>query len=119
MSTTSGDQSLYAIIPGGVFQVTSQVQPVFMFSDETGTWERTGPREITATTVDFDVDTPTDDGGVARITYILTFDAHFETFTGSASGGIFALDQDPLDADEIPVIPIDTTVTGRRIPVIQ
>ena len=95
-----------------------QQAPDLSFSDQHGVWKRSGRREITATVLDFDLDPATGQAvEVVRVRYIVTFSTDLQTVAGESVGKAFALDQDPLDPDEIPARSFEGTFTGRRVTV--
>lgn len=88
------------------------------FSDQHGVWKRSGPREITAEVLDFDLDPSTGKAtGVVRVRFVVRFNWDLRTVTGEYVGQIFALDQDPFDPDAVPIGGFDNTFTGHRLTV--
>ena len=93
------------------------------FTPETGVWKKTGPREITARTLDFDFLYPTkaDPQGVLVGTAIgvtvITFDAGFDEFSAAFSGAVFATEVNPLDPDEAPLFTFSGSYEGERLTV--
>ncbi len=92
-------------------------QPVFGFTDQQGTWKRTGPREITARVLDFDFGSP-DGPRVAEGIYVVSFSNNFRNITGVVQVVVFPVGADPLDPDQEPedVFSPDT-FEGQRIEV--
>ena len=89
----------------------------FGFSNQQGVWKRTGPYTITATVIDFNISPGGLPTGVARTNYVITFSKDYRTLSGSFFGKVFALDQDPLDPETLPIVTFESTFQGRRITV--
>lgn len=88
----------------------------FGFSDQQGVWKKTGYREVTAKVLDFDHDPQTEEPtGVARLRFVMTFNANLNEVSGEFSGTLFTLEQNPLDPAEIPIGSFDASFTGQRM----
>lgn len=91
--TTTGVQHLISLWADGNFQGISAEQeggvPEFNpFSDQVGTWKRTGRREITAKVIDITYNRdPMTLFGFGVVRYVLTFDDDFNAVTGRLEGG--------------------------------
>jgi hypothetical protein len=86
---------------GGSHVVTNPGNP----NSNLGTWQKTGPRQISARDVSFAVDaTP---GGtvttIAIISLVIEFDKGFETASTTFGANVYLPFQDPLDPTEVPV----------------
>ena len=86
------------------------------------TWTRTGIRETTWTGLDFALDEDGNLGvpayggaGIVRISGVGQFDKDFQTYSGTGMIDAFMADQDPLDANEEPVVSIPIVYEYRRI----
>lgn len=94
----------------------------FTFSDSYGTWERTGPRRVSARMVNLNFDVTGPDAtysGAAVVDYVLQFGPHMRGFAASCQGRIFPPGVDPLDPDSVPVADFDCSYldgyTYRRV----
>lgn len=90
----------------------------FGFTNQQGVWKRTGPHDIMATVIDFNISPGELPTGVARIDYVMMFSKDYRMVTGSFFGQVFALDQDPLDPSTIPIETFESTFQGRRVSVV-
>ncbi|MEZ4866595.1 MAG: hypothetical protein R3C14_35075 [Caldilineaceae bacterium] len=91
-----------------------------------GSWQQTGPREITWTTLSFDYGQEETHpalgpfnpyASTVRITSIVTFDEAFESYTETSKIEVLPADRDPLDPATEPIFPaFQGERKGRRIP---
>jgi len=89
----------------------------FGFTNQQGAWKQTGPHDITATVIDFNISPGGLPTGVSRTEYVMSFGKDYQTVTGSFFGKVFALEQDPLDPAILPIGTFESTFQGRRITV--
>lgn len=120
--STTGAQHLITLWDDGNFQSISSIQEggagFNPFSDQMGTWKKTGRREITAKVIDmtYNFDPMTLFGfGVAR--YVLTFDKNFKRITGTTEGGVISADDKPTDLDAEFLFTFGSPLEGERVPV--
>lgn len=87
------------------------------FSNQQGSYTRTGPREITAQVVNINIDAATQEfNGIAIATYILTFDQRFQAVHGQVDGKVFAAGVNPLHPDgATPLVTFTDTFDLQRI----
>lgn len=88
------------------------------FTNQQGTWKRTGTREITAKVLNFNFDAY--DGalsGNAVAIYELTFSPNFHELSGNYDGKVFPPEQNPLDPNSEPDTYFDSSVDGTRVTV--
>lgn len=91
-----------------------------------GTWQQTGAREISWTTLAFDYGQEEDHAALGpfnpyastvRISAVTTFAEDFQSYSETGTVGVFAADVDPLDLSAEPRFPaFQGERTGRRIP---
>ncbi|MEM7127800.1 MAG: hypothetical protein AAF702_15820 [Chloroflexota bacterium] len=119
--TTTGVQHLVTLWEDGNFQGISSEQeggvPEYNpFSDQVGTWEQTGPREITAKVVDITYNRdPMTLFGFGVVRYVLTFDETFETVTGVLEGGVIGPEDEPHNLDAEFLFTFDAPLEGERV----
>ena len=90
----------------------------FGFSDQQGVWKKSGPREITANVIDFDIDAITGEpNGVTRIRFVVNFGNDFQKVSAEFFGENFTFQQDPLNFKEIPVSTFEGKFWGKRVTV--
>ncbi len=80
---------------------------VNLFSDNLGSWKKTGQREITARTVVLNFEKGGDGTfvGVATTTYLIKFDKKFQTANVTCEGAVFPLGVNPiLDPETTPLV---------------
>ena len=91
------------------------------FSNTLGSWNTTGRREVTATTVDLTFQSGNVFFGVAAATFVITFDETFETAIATSEGAIFPPGVNPFDADAEPIAGsgFRSRFEFHRIPVVE
>lgn len=83
------------------------------FSNQQGTWEKTGKRKITVRTLNFAL---LKDGiGTSRFTFTVKFDKTYKQITGEFSGMMFPPGIDPLDPVAVPIKTFSNKFTGKRL----
>ena len=88
----------------------------FGFTNQQGVWLTTGPNEITAKAMDFNYNPiGGDPTAVSRVGFIMRLSEDSQEVRGEMFGERYHLDQNPLNADEIPVATFGNTFTGQRI----
>ena len=86
------------------------------FSDQQGTWRRTGYRKITATVLNFRFPTDTSGGGTTVARYDVAFDNQFQHIQGGISLIPYGPGVNPFDPDVEPIgCPIVITFKGQRV----
>ena len=121
--TTTGVIHLISLWADGNFQGISSEQeggvPEFNpFSDQVGTWVKTGRREITAKVIDITYNRdPMTLFGFGVVRYVLTFDDDFNAVTGPLEGGVIGPDENPNDPDAEFLFTFDAPLEGERVPV--
>ena len=119
---TPGSYRLISLTAGGNWASTHSSQHNRLksarFSDQHGVWARSGWREITAEVVDFNLDPVTGaHTDIVRVRYVVHFSKDLQSITGTLTGRVFALDQDPLDPAAVPAAEFDSTFSGQRVTV--
>jgi hypothetical protein len=95
-----------------------------------GNWTRTGPRQITSTSIifvqNYDEDSemcklgcPAGEPIVARVTLVEDFAADYANSSGSITTEIYLLTQDFADPEETPLAAIPGSFTAARLPVVE
>ena len=88
----------------------------FGFTNQQGVWLITGSNEITAKALDFNYNpVGGDPTAVSRVGFIMQWSEDSPEVRGEMFGERYHLDQNPLNADEVPVATFGNTFTGRRI----
>ena len=88
----------------------------FGFTNQQGVWLTTGSNEITAKAMDFNYNpVGGDPTAVSRVGFIMRLSEDSQEVRGEMFGERYHLDQNPLNADEVPVATFGNTFTGRRI----
>ena len=123
--TAEGTPSSYRLISltaGGNWASTHSAQhdtfSAARFSDQHGVWARSGWREITAEVVDFNLDAATGaHTDIVRVRYVVQLSKDLQSITGTQTGRVYGLDQDPLDPAAVPAAQFGSPFTGRRVTV--
>lgn len=121
--TTTGARHLISLWADGNFQGISSEQeggiPEFNpFSDQVGTWKRTGRRQITAKVIDMTYNRdPMTLFGFGVVRYVLTFDKGFKTATGKSEGGAIGPSGNPNDLDAQFLFTFAASLTAERVPI--
>ncbi len=80
------------------------------FSNQQGVWKKTGRREITVRTLDFNSSKE-----LALFSFTVEFDKSYQQISGELSGKIFSFGDDPLDPNADPKETLTNTFTGKRL----
>jgi hypothetical protein len=112
----SGTQSLWTFGPGGVMFITSSAQEALGFTDEQGSWKKTGRREAVGTTLDFSFNADGSLANIAKVNSDITFSGrNCNNIEGAFTISFYAPGVDPLDPDSVPENVVSDTFTGRRV----
>lgn len=112
----NGTHSLWSFGPGGIMSVTSSAQKALDFTDEQGSWKKTGRREAVATTLDFSFNADGSLANIARVNIDVTFSGRScADIEGGFTVSFYAPGVDPLDPDSVPENVVSDTFTGRRV----
>ena len=112
----SGTQSLWTFGPGGVMFITSSAQKALDFTDEQGSWKKTGRREAMGTTLDFSFNADGSLANIAKVNVDVTFSGRgCAGIDGGLTVSFYAPGVDPLDPDSVPENVVSDTFTGRRV----
>ncbi|RPH55936.1 hypothetical protein EHM82_04340 [bacterium] len=112
-----GATALWTLEADGTFFATSSLQPLFNFSDQTGSWEKDGSNGIKGVVLALVFDENNELLNVSRVDISLhTVGKGCDNLAGSLEVREFTAGEDPLDpsTDTGDPIAIDT-VTGRRV----
>ncbi|MGR8935858.1 MAG: hypothetical protein ACU837_15970 [Gammaproteobacteria bacterium] len=89
------------------------------FSDQQGTWKRTGNRQLNATVLNLNyVNSTGEYSGIAIATYYLHISKDFRSIDGETVGKIYAPGVDPLNpGDAVPLDTFTDKFTAKRVSV--
>lgn len=112
----NGTHSLWSFSPGGIMSVTSSAQKALDFTDEQGSWKKTGRREAVATTLDFSFNADGSLANIAKVNIDVTFSGRScADIEGAFTVSFYAPGVDPLDPDSVPENVVSDTFTGKRV----
>ncbi len=83
------------------------------FSNQQGTWKKTGKRTITVSTLNFSL--LKDGVGSSLFSFTVNFDKTYQQVSGELSGKLFPHGVDPLDPVAVPIKTFSNTFNGKRL----
>lgn len=97
---------------GNWFSIHSR-QFDYKFSNQQGSWKKTGKRKITARTLNFA--SLEEVVGSSLFSFTVEFDKTYKQVNGQLSGKMFPPGVDPLDPVAVPIKTFSNTFTGKRL----